>query len=332
MDIIRELIGRVRRLGFIVLVGFIAIGYISLALVYWQQTNQQNTLDKNILQQSVVLSKPLPSGDQLKADYNKVSDNSSYLASITNGKAAFAKIVEIATKNGINSDAAAGRLNIPGLSVSNVSIGGSTFGVLSFRGIRVQADNASVMAFLSDIDLGKTLETMVLKRVSISYVKVPFTPEEVAQRAEYVAVTAAVKSMMLDNNLSKIPAPQNYAGGKATNLMGDDPATTGITEGFPDANTTSIEKGYTGLVFLRSGYVLFQHDKVLADTGTFAVVNYLNTLRTKYYYTVEADGTVRQFSGPDVATATEYHSENGQIIDAIAVIDVDIYVNRFQVE
>lgn len=332
MDIIRELFARVRRLGFIVLIGFIAIGYISLALVYYQQINQQNTLDKQIEQQNLVLAKPLESGDQLKADYDHVSDNSSFLASIPNEKAAFAKIVEIAAKCGIDTAERAGKLRIPGLVAGSVTVGGSSFQLLSFHGIRVQGDNSSVLAFLSDLDAGTTLETMVLKMVSLSYLQIPFTAEEAEQRAEYVAVSAAVKSMMLDNSLAKIPAPLDYAGGRATNLMGDDPTTNETAEGFPDANTAAIEKGYTGLGPLRTGYVLFQHDKVLADTSTFSVVNYLNMLRTKYYYTVEADGTIRQFSGPDIATATEYHSEKGQIIDTIAVVDADIYVNRFDRE
>ncbi len=332
MDIIRELLARVRRLGFIVLVGLIAIGYISLALVYWQQTNQQNTLEKNINQQNLVLSKPLASGDQLKDDYNRVTDNGSFLASIPNEKAAFAKIVEIAAKSGLHTAEAAGKLSIPGLSASNITLGGSTFEVLSFRGIRVQGDNVSVLAFLSDLDNGKTLETMVLKQVSIGYVQIPFTAEETEQRAEYTAVAAAVKAMMQDNNLSKIPAPLNYAGGKATNLMGDDATTNGTVEGFPDANATAIEKGYTGLGLPRTGYVLFQHAKIMADGATFAVVNYFEALKTKYYYTVETDGTIRQFSGPDVATAMEYHSGKGQNIEMIAVVGVDIYVNRFDKE
>jgi hypothetical protein len=41
---------------------------------------------------------------------------------------------------------------------------------------------------------------------------------------------------------------------------------------------------------------------------------------TKYYYTVEADGTVRQFDGPDVTIAKEYPS-----IETIATLNVEIY-------
>ena len=51
----------------------------------------------------------------------------------------------------------------------------------------------------------------------------------------------------------------------------------------------------------------------------------MTTLKTKYYYTVEADGTIRQFSGPDVKTASEYVYAKGPRVETVANIDVDIY-------
>jgi hypothetical protein len=41
---------------------------------------------------------------------------------------------------------------------------------------------------------------------------------------------------------------------------------------------------------------------------------------TEYYYTVEADGTVRQFNGANVTMAKEYPS-----IENTATLDVEIY-------
>ena len=132
--------------------------------------------------------------------------------------------------------------------------------------------------------------------------------------------------MMADNALTEIPNPINYAGGVATNLIGDDPETEEAVEGFPDITTTAAAKGYTGDGTPRNGYVLYNHDKIdLADTATFATVNYVTLLKTEYYYICEWGGKVRQFSGPDVATATEYvHAEKAET-ETVATVDVDIY-------
>lgn len=335
MEIFREFLARGRRLGFIVLIGLVAIGYISLGLIYWQQASQQYTLTKDIARQNQILARPLASGEQLAADYDRVTGNDSFLASIANETAAFAKIVEIAAKYGIDTSPTAGKLSIPGLSVSEATAGGSKFKLLSFHGIRIQGDDAGVMAFLADIDSGKTLETMVLKQVSIQYIQIPFTAEEMERRAEYAAVREAVRKMMVDNSLSRIPQPVDYAGGRATNMMGDDPATKDIFEGFPDVKTLAIDKGYTGNIYInkilaRNGYVLFQHDKINPENSfNFTTVNYFPALSTKYFYTVEPDGSIRQFSGPDAAAATEFRSETGQKTETIAVLNVDIYTSRF---
>ena len=56
------------------------------------------------------------------------------------------------------------------------------------------------------------------------------------------------------------------------------------------------------------------------DMGSILTNNYIPNLTTKYYYTCEADGTVRQFDGPDVATAIEYVD-----IEAVVTLDVDLY-------
>ncbi len=132
--------------------------------------------------------------------------------------------------------------------------------------------------------------------------------EEEARRTEYHNVASAVIAMMTDNNISSIPAPMTFVGGEASNYMGDDTGTVGTVEGWPD-NTTVIGvggKGYTGVGTPRVGYVLYRHDKISTDGTTFTTVSYGSISRTKYYYTSETDGTIRQFNGSNVATATEY--------------------------
>ncbi|MFC1907165.1 type II secretion system protein [Chloroflexota bacterium] len=123
-----------------------------------------------------------------------------------------------------------------------------------------------------------------------------------AQRTEFHNVSAAVTAMMVDNNISSIPAPTNVAGGVAQNDMAyvDDAQ----DRGFPDFTTHGTDKGYFNNTIQR-GYVLHGHVKVLTSTTT-DTVNYVNTPQTQYYYTCESDGMVRQWD--DAAMTTELAS------------------------
>src|SRR3989339_972050 len=106
--------------------------------------------------------------------------------------------------------------------------------------------------------------------------------EAEARRTEFHNVGSAVIAMMTDNNISAIPAPITSAAA-ATNYMGDDAATAGTFEGFPDITTTAANKGYTGVGTPKAGYLLYRHDKISNnDTTEFETVNYVNMLKTKY--------------------------------------------------
>jgi hypothetical protein len=118
----------------------------------------------------------------------------------------------------------------------------------------------------------------------------------------------------------------DFAGGVATNFMGDDPDTGATTEGFPDNTTAVDDKGYTGTGFPRDGYMVYEHDKIpTGATDNFTTITYIPMLITKYYYTCEWDGTVRQFDGPDVATAMEYLN-----INTVATLNVEIYTKTLE--
>ena len=126
--------------------------------------------------------------------------------------------------------------------------------------------------------------------------------------------------------LKSLCYPMDFANGVAANLTGDDPDTEEILEGFPDIFTTTIDKGYSGNATPRGGYVLYNHAKILTDNTTrFETVSYITVLTTKYYYTCEADGTVRQFDGADADTATEYLGSEEFKIEVVVTVDVDIY-------
>ena len=105
----------------------------------------------------------------------------------------------------------------------------------------------------------------------------------------------------------------------------------GIQEGFPDITTTAIERGYSSNETLRNGYILFEHVKIDSENTTdYKIVNYYNRLGTEYYYTCEADGTVRQFNSSEVVTAQEYMGWEASVVETRAVVDVRIYSKTFK--
>ncbi len=304
------------------MVGALLIIYIGLGLVYFQQGAQQREFEKQVTKLSVVLARPMPGAEKLEAELEEVNRA---LAPIPSSDA-IAMLVGIAEENGIDVALEAGKFIVPPAGFSQATVGASSYRVLSFSGIRVQGDPENVMTFISDLDSGKTLKTMVLKSVTIREVEVGLIGEEAARRAEFSKVASKLEEMMQSDNLSVIPNPISFAGGMATNLMGDDPATGETVEGFPDILTTAAEKGYTGTASPRAGYVLYNHDKVSTDNTTlFQTVSYIDVLTTEYYYTCEADGTVRQFDGADVATATEYLTRGESKIEIAATVTVEIY-------
>jgi hypothetical protein len=126
----------------------------------------------------------------------------------------------------------------------------------------------------------------------------------------------AVADMMADNNLEEIPNPINFEGGVAVNEL----------TAFPDALTTAKEKGYTGKGTPSAGYILYEHDRIISDnTSEYQTVDYVGEPATEYYYTCEADGTVRQFDRPEVATATEYIGSEEVVYDTVAKLSVELY-------
>ena len=84
--------------------------------------------------------------------------------------AAIAMLVSIAEKSGIDITPEAGEFRIPAATFSTVKVGGDTYKVMSFKNIQVQGNYDNVIAFISDLDSGATMETMVLTRVTISEV------------------------------------------------------------------------------------------------------------------------------------------------------------------
>ena len=168
MEVIKNLLIRFRQSGVIVLIGFFLIIYIAFGFVYWQQGSQQRELEKQSANMSLILIKPLPSEEELQAEYDEVN---LALAPMTDSDA-IAILVGIAEKSGIDVDPDSGKLVVPSAQVGEEKVGGGTYQVFSFKNISVQGDYVNVMAFISDLDSGETQETIVLKKVAISQIEV----------------------------------------------------------------------------------------------------------------------------------------------------------------
>ena len=169
-----DLLARFRSSGALILIGFFLIIYIALGFLYFQQGAQQKGFEEQITRLSLVVAKPLPDIKKLQAEYDEVCDS---LAPIT-GKDALTTLVGIAKKSGINVDPDSGNLSIPPPTVSEKKVGDGSYQVLSFKNIRVQGDYNRVMAFISALDSGEELNTMVLTRITTSQVEVIVEGEE----------------------------------------------------------------------------------------------------------------------------------------------------------
>ena len=313
MEVIKSLLIRLRHTGVLFVIGVIVISYVAFGFLYWQQGGLQRGYEKQVASLNVILSKPLPSVEKLQAEYEEVNRALAPMTDID----AIAMLVGIAGENGIDVTEVTGDFYVPVAAIRGVNMGGASYQILSFNGVKVQGDYDNVMAFISDLDSGKTLKTMVLKKVTTSEVKIVFAGEEGSRRTEFRNVAAAVLTLMKGVGLTQIPDPISFAAGVATDNM----------SGFPDITATAAERGYSGTATPRDGFVLYGHDKISTDNTTqFESVNYISALTTSYYYTSETDGTVRQFDGANVATATEYLDRGSSKMELRATMDVDIYL------
>ena len=133
--------------------------------------------------------------------------------------------------------------------------------------------------------------------------------EEEARRTEFHNVSTAVTAMMTDNNISTLPNALAFSeGGTAYNAMTD----------FPDVTTSSA----TRVAFLALGetevlgYRLYGNQIIVdvdgdgvyeaAEGDGVKLANYVTMTQTTYYYTVEADGTIRQFPTATALAADEF--------------------------
>jgi len=313
-----ELIAGRGRAVFIIFIGVLVILYIAMGIIYFQNGPAQRGLREQIVKLEAVLARPIPGVEKLQEEYNRV--NTALIPKEL--PEVLKKLVGIARESGIDVDSDTQKFTIPPPDAPRIEkVGESSYEVLTFRSVHVEGDYDSVMAFISDLDSGKTLETMVLKNLQITQSEVKYEGEEAARRAEFREVSSAVIEMMAANNITGIPNPKSYDGGIGINDMSSFPDTVSWWTGSPGGKVTDPD-GTSYAVGDKAGYRLYGHD-IEADSSQTNLVNYITTAQTEYYYTCEADGTVRQFA--DVAAATEYTGSDEARTELAVTLDVDIY-------
>jgi hypothetical protein len=170
-------------MGFLLIIGICLVAYFALGVFYWQQGSKQEELEEQIQKTNLVVSKPLPSDQKLKAEFDEVNRFLTPLAV----PVVLELIVGIAKVNGIDIDPAAGKFNIPSpRAPENRRIGENNYQVLSVHGVRVRGEPDSVTAFISDLDAGETLKIMVLKKLEVSQAELEIKAEELTRREEYL--------------------------------------------------------------------------------------------------------------------------------------------------
>jgi len=319
----KNLLSRLRQMGFLMLVGIFVIMYAALAITYFGQKANQSDLMEQIDRLRGLTSRPLPSAEKLREEYEKVNLALRPVATPN----LLSIIVGIAEASGIDVSPGSDKFNVPPPAPPReVKMEKDNYRVLGISGIMAQGDQDSVMAFISNLDFRETLKTTVLRNVQLKQVEITYTGEEEARRTEYRNVQSAVIALMTNSNLTTIPNPKDYAGGAAINDMTDFPdavsswdAVAAPLEGKetdPDGN--SYAEGD------KAGYILYGHD-ITGDGAQTGLVNYVTMTKTRYHYTCEADGTIRQFSKPDVATAYEYVGSEATTTETIVILDVEVY-------
>ncbi len=119
--------------------------------------------------------------------------------------------------------------------------------------------------------------------------------EEEAAATELSNIQTAVVAMMVDNGLSEIPTPIDFAGATA-NMSAFPDATTeaGSADKLTDPDGYAYDAATDG-----DGYTLFGHDITGGDAGdpnpdNGTDVNYVAVATTKGTYWVDSSGTVNQ--------------------------------------
>jgi len=129
-----------------------------------QQQARADELRDQITQMQTTLSRPLSSAAELKADYAEVN---SALAPLTDTQI-IDIIISVAEESGIDVNPESGNLVIPPQSeLRGEKLGESIYHVMSFKNVTIRGDYENIVAFISSLESGEALATLVLTGVTI---------------------------------------------------------------------------------------------------------------------------------------------------------------------
>ena len=130
--------------------------------------------------------------------------------------------------------------------------------------------------------------------------------EEEARETEYTTVQTSIHAMMVDNEITTLPNAVIWTDSTtgAENDMGAFPDPDSIG-GSADKPADPSGLAYTAVD--APGYLLQDHDKTGGGVAG-PYVDYVGMATSAYFYTVETDGSIRQWDTTDcsVATGVEY--------------------------
>ena len=176
----KDIVGSLRRIGALFLLGFLAVISLALGIVYLQQTMRQKELSEQITKLSTTLNQSLPGIEKLKTDYEAVLNSIPPADAV----AVLEKIVDVAKSSGIDVAPESAKFSVPAQNtVKDVKVGDITYQVISFQNIRAEGDYEKVMNFVSSLESGKTLGTAVVRAVNIN-----MNTAQGGEVPEYVAV------------------------------------------------------------------------------------------------------------------------------------------------
>ena len=110
--------------------------------------------------------------------------------------------------------------------------------------------------------------------------------ETEAGKTELTNIQSAVVAMMVDNQLSTLPNPEDTTARSDMALFPD--STSAVT-----VDKVTAPNGVAYVAGDKDGFILYQHD-LTPDGAQTGLVNYTATQTTKGTYTVDASGTVTQ--------------------------------------
>lgn len=154
-------------LGYIKIIplfSFLLLVFTIFSIIYFQQSSKQEELTQQISTTSRILSKPAPDDERLRLQYEEINQSvSSLTIDVT-----FQKIVSIAGVSGIDVGPDGSKLLITNFSLGTEKIGETNYSVYSFRDVKVLGEHDKVMAFITNLDSGNNLKTLVMKKVTLS--------------------------------------------------------------------------------------------------------------------------------------------------------------------